>query len=180
MGKTIVLYESKYGTTKQYAQWIAEELHAELSRAGDVRHDGLADYDTVTLGGGLYAGGVLGLSLIAKQFEQLQNKHIVVFTCGLADPNSAANVESIRKGMERTLSPDMMRKIHIFHLRGGIDYSRLGLVHKSMMAMVKKLTEKNGEQQNQEDKQLLETYGKKVDFTDRATIAPLVQTVRSF
>jgi len=30
MRKTVVIYKSKYGKTKQYAEWIAAELNAPL------------------------------------------------------------------------------------------------------------------------------------------------------
>jgi hypothetical protein len=48
-----------------------------------------------------------------------------------------------------------------------------------MMGMVKKAAEKKPEaERTVEDKLFLETYGKKVDFMDRITIAPLVDFVR--
>lgn len=30
MSNTVVLYQSKYGTTKKYAEWLAEELSCDL------------------------------------------------------------------------------------------------------------------------------------------------------
>ena len=48
------------------------------------------------------------------------------------------------------------------------------------MAMLRKmLLKKNESDLNSEDKQLLETYGKAVDFTDRESIQPLVDFVLS-
>lgn len=68
----------------------------------------------------------------------------------------------------------------IFHFRGGIDYSNLGIVHKAMMAMLVKLMKsKNETELRDEDKLMLETYGQKVDFTDRNSIKPLVEFVKS-
>jgi flavodoxin len=45
--KTIVIYKSKTGFTKKYAQWIAAELSADLLEAAMVAADKLAAYDTV-------------------------------------------------------------------------------------------------------------------------------------
>ena len=37
MKKTAVIYGSKYGATKQYATWIAEELGADLINYKDAK-----------------------------------------------------------------------------------------------------------------------------------------------
>lgn len=74
----------------------------------------------------------------------------------------------------------MQKKIVVYHLRGGIDYARLGLIHKSMMAMLHSvLAKKDSSALSQEDKQMLDTYGKAVDFTDKAAIKPIVEFVRA-
>ena len=55
----------------------------------------------------------------------------------------------------------------IFHLRGGIDYSRLNFAHKMMMTMLcKAVKSKPEEEKTAEDKVMIETFGKKVDFVD--------------
>ena len=69
-----------------------------------------------------------------------------------------------------------MGKIALFHLRGGIDYGKLGFVHRSMMAMLKRsLGSKSEQDLTDEDRQILATYGKIVDFTDRASVRPIIE-----
>jgi hypothetical protein len=73
----------------------------------------------------------------------------------------------------------MRERVKVFHLRGAIDYSRLGPVHRSMMAMLFRMTSrKDPASLRGEDREMLATYGKAVDFTDRASIAPVVGYVR--
>jgi menaquinone-dependent protoporphyrinogen IX oxidase len=177
MKKYVVVYESKYGTTKKYAEWIAEDLCADLIERKAASADALTGYDVIVYGGGLYAGGVSGLPFIIKNYDKIKDKRVLLFTCGLGDPNVSENVESIQKGLKKVLSPEMQQKVEIFHLRGGMDYSKLSFVHKSMMSMVQKsVAKKEPEKRTQEDIQMLETYGKIVDFTDRGTIRPLVDS----
>jgi menaquinone-dependent protoporphyrinogen IX oxidase len=177
MKKCIVVYESKYGTTKKYAEWIAEDLCADLVERKVASADALAGYDVIIYGGGLYAGGVSGLPFITKNFDKIKDKRILLFTCGLGDPKVSENVESIQKGLAKVLSPEMQQVVEIFHLRGGMDYSKLSFMHKSMMSMVQKsVAKKDPEKRTQEDIEMLETYGKVVDFTDRSTIKPLVDS----
>ena len=77
--KTIILYTSKYGATKKYADWLAAELScaAEETKRADIAK--VQQYDTVILGGGIYAGGIAGLSFIKKNYERLKAKKLIVF-----------------------------------------------------------------------------------------------------
>lgn len=174
--KYLVICDSQYGFTEQYARWIAEELGCPCVARKDVKPEQLQKYDGLIYGGGLYAGGVSGLKWFAKQLPGLSGKKTAVFTCGVADPADPKNVSHIRAGVAKVLTPEQMGKTALFHLRGGIDYNRLGFVHKSMMAMLKKSLESKKEQDlTDEDRQILATYGKIVDFTDRASVRPLIE-----
>lgn len=171
----LVIYDSQYGFTEQYARWIAEDLGGDCAARKDVNPQQLQKYGGLIYGGGLYAGGVSGLKWFAKQLSSLAGKRTAVFTCGVADPADLKNVAHIREGMAKILTAEQM-ELPIFHLRGGIDYSRLGFVHKSMMGMLKKMLESKPQQDlTDEDRQILATYGKIVDFTDRASIRPLIE-----
>jgi len=171
----VVIYKSKYGTTKQYAQWIADELNSPVFEVSQIKPSQLKNYDVVIYGGGLYAGGVIGARLVAEN----PCNSLVVFTVGAADPEDTDYSEILAKNF----SQDLLTKVKVFHLRGGIDYTKLSLVHKGMMSMLKKMVEKSskksGAEISNEDKVFLETYGGKVDFMDMATIKPLVDYVRT-
>lgn len=180
MKKIIVIYESKYGFTKRYAQWIAQDLSCKVFPRKAIHPDDLKDFDTIIYGGGLYAGGVSGISLLTKYFEQIKEKNIVLFTCGLADPQDPDNIAHIRKSLEKVLTPEMLQAFHLFHFRGEIDYSGLSFVHKAMMGMLhQSMLKKDYNTLRKEDKLMLDTYGKKVDFTDKDSIEPLVGFIKN-
>ena len=175
----LVTYGSAYGSTQKYAQWIAEELSFDIKAAEEADGAMLARYDIIIHGGGLYAGGVKGIQVITKNYASIAHKPVILFTCGLADPEDQENVAHIEAGLAKVLSPEMQKHIKLFHFRGGIDYSRLGLVHRAMMAMLRKsMLRKGRDNLRQEDKLMLDIYGKKVDFTDRQMIAPLIEDVK--
>ena len=179
MKKTAVVFQSKYGATRKYAEWIAEELSCDLFERKKVNRAELEPYDTILYGGGLYAGGVNGIDFLTKNFDRFRGKNLILFTCGLADPADKDNTDHIGKGLDRVFTGRMRERIKVFHLRGAIDYSRLGPVHRSMMAMLCRLTRrKDPASLRGEDREMLATYGKAVDFTDRASIAPVVEYVR--
>lgn len=67
----------------------------------------------------------------------------------------------------------------IFHLRGGIDYSKLNFKHKTMMKMLyHSLKNKPVESLTQEDKALIETYNTKVDFVDYDSLKQIVEVIQ--
>lgn len=176
MSKIVVVYKSKYGSTKKYAEWIAKELKADLFEASEIESEKLSEYDSIIFGGGLYASGINGIGIITKNFQDLKSKNLIIFTVGLA---SADDKEIFKPIIEKNLTEEMRKEVKIFHLRGGIDYSKLKFLHKSMMAMLKRMVaNKNPEELSTDDKMMLETYGEKVDFTNIETIEPLVSYVK--
>lgn len=178
--KCLVTYASKYGSTKKYAQWIAEALACDIRDSKDVNGTLLEQYDVIIHGGGLYAGGLSGIRTIVKNFDAISHKEIVLFSCGLADPGDPENVAHIEAGLAKVLKPEISGKIKQFHLRGGINYATLRLPHKAMMAMLRKtMLQKGYDNLRAEDRLMLDTYGKVVDFSDRDTILPLLDYVAS-
>jgi len=175
MAKTLIIYFSKYGTTKKYAEWIAEELSGDICSINDFKQDTLNNYNTIILGSGLYAGKIEGMNVFIKNYETLKNKKLVLFTCGLADYSKAENKNSIYKRIEKELPEEIIKKLKIFYLRGGISYKNLSLKHRIMMWMLKKMTLKNNiSKLSDEAKDFIETYGKTVDFMNKENINELI------
>lgn len=181
MNNIIVLFESKYGFTKRYATWIAEALSCPLFEKKEFHPQDFKQYDTIVYGGGLYAGSVSGIKLLIDNWNLIHTKNIILFTCGFSNPNDPSNVTHIKENLKKTLSSEMLEKIHFFHFQGGIDYSKLSFKHKLMMSMLRKmLLKKDIHSLREEDKKLLETYGEYIDFTDRASIYPLINCALSY
>lgn len=171
MNNIAIIYKSKYGTTKQYAEWIAEALDAKLMEASSVSPAQLESFDAVIYGGGLYAGGISGIKLITKNPCKL----LTVFTVGIADPK----ITDYSIILNKNLPKELLAKTKIFHLRGGINYEKSGFIHKGMMSMLKSMLEKKAESElTDDDRALLATYGSKVDYTDKSAIQPIVAFVK--
>ncbi len=174
MNKTVVIYQSKYGTTQKYANWIADATGADLIEKSNVDIHQLAKYDTLIYGGGLYASGILGASIIVKHYAELKHKNIIVFTVGMESPE---HKEAFIPIIEKNFPADIRKNINFFHFRGGINYAKLNIKHKIMMKLLQtKVASKRTP--SEQDKAFLATYGKKIDFTDKTTIAPLLEYLK--
>jgi menaquinone-dependent protoporphyrinogen oxidase len=86
---TLVVFESKYGSTKQYAEWIAQEIGADLRHISEVHSEDLTRYDQVIIGGYLHMGKIIGVHFLLDEWNVLQQKRIVLFTVSGAGPGPA-------------------------------------------------------------------------------------------
>lgn len=79
MNRIVVIYESKYGYTRRYAEWIVEALSCPVfEQKAFCPHD-FSQYEAVIFGGGLYAGGVSGIRFICRNLKRLSGKQIRLF-----------------------------------------------------------------------------------------------------
>ena len=118
--------------------------------------------------GSLYAGGVKGLK---NTFRLLKNSNIKA----IVDVKKQENIDNIAKQIEK----DILKNSLIYHLRGGIDYSKLNFKHKTMMKMLyHSLKNKPVESLTQEDQTLIETYNKKVDFVDYDALKQILEVIQ--
>ena len=170
---SIIIYGSQYGTTKMYAEELSKRTNVKALSFEKI--DDLNKYNKIIYLGGLYAGGVLGMSKTFKKLNDMTNRRIILVTVGLADPKNTENINNIRNAIKRQLSKNILEKIKIFHLRGGIDYSKLNFVHKTLMNLLyKKAKNLPEEKKTVEDKAIIETYGKKVSFMDFSDLDGIV------
>lgn len=129
----IIIYGSKYGTTKKYAEELGRRLNVEVKNYKEI--DDLDKYDVIIYFGALYAGSVMGITKTFRKLSSCNNKSIIIATVGLADPNDDENIQNIRNGLKKHLSKDIYEISHIIHLKGGINYSNLNFKHKTRMAV---------------------------------------------
>lgn len=127
----------------------------------------------------MYAGGVLGMSKTLKKLNNISNKKIIIVTVDLSEPTDEINKNNIRNNIKKQISKEVWEKAKIFHLRGGIDYSKLNFAHKTMMKLlynaVKNLPK---ERQTAEDRAMIETYNKKVNFIDFSGLDKIINEIQ--
>ena len=172
----IIIYGSQYGTAKKYAEELARRTGIDAKNFKEISD--INCYDTLVYIGGLYAGGVLGLKKTFAKLSQCQGKKIIIATVGLADPTDAESIGNIKSSIKRQLSKELYESAYFFHLRGGIDYSRLNFKHKTMMGLLyKKAIGLPEDEKSTEVKAMIETYNQKVDFVDFESLNDLIDNI---
>ena len=167
--KTVVIYQSKTGFTKKYAEWIAEDLSADIFDVSKVSANMLTVYDTVIYGGSLYAVGITGVKFITQNLHKLKDKKVIVFATGA----SPAREETIEEVKNKNFTPEEQKQIHFFYFRGGFDYSKLNLFDKFLMTLLKWKIKKKKEL-TPDEKGMLAIYNKPVDYTRKENIKEMI------
>ncbi len=170
--KTIVVYKSKTGYTKKYAEWITEELGCDIKENAALSD--ILNYDTIICGGGIYAGSMNGGKLITKNLGKLSGKKLILFAVGAMLDEEKDTVPFWNK----QLTPEQQKSIGHFFLRGGFDFSQLKGADRLMMSMIKKHLEKIKEPTD-EDKGFLAAFSEPVDFTDKKNLAGLIEYAKN-
>ncbi len=168
---TIVVYKSKYGSTKTYAQWIAEELGCQAVDAKTVKTNDLVQYDTIIYGGGLYAEVINGITLITKNMDKLKDKKLVVYTTGITPMEYREYYDKLV--IEKNFKTGVPDNIKIFNFMGKMILDELSIVHRTAIKSLKKLMQ-GKENPTEMEKLLVELCDKDGDFTDKDAIAPIL------
>ena len=89
--KTAVIYESGTGFTKQYAQWISEELHCDCVNRKKISKKEMLNYDKIIYGGWIFGGQIMGL----KEIREVTSP-FAVFAVGCSPSNFEEVVNQIK------------------------------------------------------------------------------------
>ena len=172
--KVAVLYKSKHGSTKKYAEWIAHELSADLFDVERTSVKELNSYQTIVFGGFLYAGSISGVNLLTANMDKLGGKHIIVFAVGCAPERK----ENLRHVFFKNFAANIRDGVALFYLRGAFNFQELNLLDKFLIYVLKtKIKHTNSEKLDEDSKGFLEVCEKPMDWTNRDNIKPLVDFV---
>lgn len=172
---TIVVYKTKYGSTKTHAEWIAEELGCNAVDVADVKIDDLLKYDNIVYGGGLYAEVINGVSIITKNLDKLKDKKIAVFTTGLT-PTEYREYYDVMV-IEKNFKEGVPENVKVFNYVGKMIIEELSLVHRTALKTLKKIMS-GKENPTEMEKLLIDLCDADGDFSDRNAITDLVEYIK--
>ncbi len=172
--ENIIIYGSRYKSARIYAKKLSEQTGVPAVPYTEA--PSLTDKGVIVYIGGLYAGGVTGLAKTLRGLTLQDGQKLIIVTVGVSDPQDPENRENIRAALGRQLPAALLGRAKIHHLRGGIDYQHLSAGHRMIMALLyRSLRRIPAEKQTEENRALIETYGKCVDFTDFGTLEPVIR-----
>ncbi len=161
---SVIIYKSRYGVTRQYAEWIAEETGFELK---DPERDEieLDQYDRIIAGASIRAGRMINSKWLYKYRDELADKELIIFSVGGYPPSAIEKIELAKKSS----IPSGLTFKH-FHLQGKINMSMLRWWEKIIFRILSKFAGNNDE---------IGMIVKGFDFVKRENIEPIVESLKS-
>lgn len=174
MGKGIILYQSKYGATKKYAHWLQEETGFDWMETKSAKRQQICEYDTIILGGGVYASGIAGLSFLKKNIDNLADKKIIAFCVG-ASPYDESAISQIRQLHFK----DGLSEVPLVYCRGAWDEDVMTFKDRTLCKMLQKaVAKKDPATYEIWEKALMCAAGQKCDWTDKKYLKPITEYLR--
>lgn len=111
--KIAVVYKSILGTTKKYANWLSEELNADLYKFNETNSEILQEYDIVVVSSGTYAGRMPLTGFLKKHWPVLLKKKVFVIAVGIAPAEDEAS-----KASYELIPPYIRDRVEYFKIPG--------------------------------------------------------------
>lgn len=177
-GGTLVLYTTRHGSTMRYAEQIAQPMDALTKEAAYAKIKQAATYDAIVLGCCVYDDQIKGLDFFADHAQELADKRLVLFTCGLGDP-AQPEVREKLDGQIRAALGEAADRIAVFHLRGGVRWRSLGLAERMKLSkLLAQMKQKPEAERTLLEQQMIDAEGGSIDFSDEADIRPIIHAAR--
>lgn len=170
MKKTLVLYRSKSGFSKEYAMLFQQHLQSEIEEYKRFLPK-YNEYDEIFYIGGLYIGGINGFKSLKKGLLEKQKVH--VFAVG-ASPGNDSDLKEIIK---HNFKDDELKRYHFHYLRGGFDFEKCNRIDQFLMTLLKwklkRIKNPTGDQ-----KGMLASYEKPLKFVSEQKVIDYLHTIK--
>ncbi len=171
--KGIILYTSKYGSSKKYADWLHQATGFETLETKKADINALSGYDTVILGGGIYAGSIAGLGFLRKNISALGGKKLAVYYCCASPYDEDADRQVRQQNMK-----DGLEDIPCFYCRGTFDLNSMSFAHRTLCKMlIKSVSKKPPQDLAVWERGLLEAKDTPCDWADKEYLDGLIEYI---
>lgn len=171
----IIVYKSRTGFTKKYAEMIVKEINCPLVDHKAATAETLSKYDLVVFGSRAHAGRIDGYKKAKKLFEKSGIKNVILFVTG-ATPNSAKDM--IEQFWSQNLTADEMKRFPHFYMPSGLCYEKMSFSDKMMMKAMASMMKKKKDKTPYE-RELEQSIASSYDISSPRFIEPLVEFLKN-
>ena len=168
--KGLIVYATSYGTTQQYAQWIAEETGVETRNYKKVTDADLQGADFLIIGSMVLAHRLFLTKWLTAKEALLQGKTLFFYSVSGAKPGDK-ELEDIFD----TLPESLLKGAKTYRFGGKMRFQELSGFHKLLMR-IGTLIEKDPETKAEMKRDMKVAK----DNVSRDYIAPLVRDVKAY
>lgn len=171
--KIIIVYSSQTGFTERYANWLAEELEADVitlaeAKKRDSRY--FDEADGIIYGGWAMGGKIVNSEWFTKRIPAWKGKKMALFCVG-ASPNENPDVEV---SLKNALTEEEHKCAKVFYCQGGLSYEKMKLPYKLAMKAFASMIRKKKDA-DEKEKTMGEMISHSYDIADKKFIMPIVR-----
>ncbi len=162
-----VVYQSRYGSTRQYAEWLSEALQVKLINAKENKAPALDSFDFLVFCSPVYYGKLLVSSFIKKNWGILKNKKIYLLVAAGMDEKAEDDIKTMLNANFDQKFADY--QIKWFYSGGRMEVEKLGFFERFLIKRLAKMVK-----EEREKEKLQNGY----DFIDRQKLNSLIAQIR--
>ena len=125
-----VVYATKYGHTKQYAEWLKEEAGADIFAAASFTPTKALEYKAVVFAGGVYGDKIMIMDWLKKNLGQVNvNKMIIAAVSWYCNDSEEAKARLIAENY-----PEQFKNVvPLIVINSGIDKKKTNVMDKAQL-----------------------------------------------
>ncbi|MBQ8150648.1 MAG: flavodoxin [Clostridia bacterium] len=176
MNNGLILFQSKYGAARKYAEWLKEATGFDCMETKKASLTDVQPYETIVLMGGVYASGVAGLGFLRKHIAALKGKRIFIFATGA----SPYDEEAIRQAKAHNLKGDLAG-LPFFYGQGAWNMAAMTLPDRTLCKLLLKAVARQDPSTYEPwQRALMEAGADTVsDWTDKVWLEPLLEALNA-
>lgn len=171
----LIIYKSKTGFTKKYAEWILEDVtcNCNITTLDNVKKEDIDKHDVIIYGAGVHAGFISGLKKI-KKLINFESKKVIIFATG-----AASNSEEMVKPIIDNNLADCKSKVRFFYFEGGLNYENMGFLSRGLMKTFSKML-KAKKDKTESEKEMSEAIMSSFDNSKKEYIEPITTLLKEY
>lgn len=162
-----VVYQSKYGSTRQYAEWLSEALQVKLINVKENKAPAINSYDFLVFCSPVYYGKLLISSFIKKNWRILKGRKVYLLVVAGMDEKAEDDINNM---LDANFDQKFAEyKIKWYYSGGRMEVEKLGFFERFLINRLAKMVKEEKEK---------EKLQKGYDFIDRQKLNSLVAQIR--
>lgn len=150
--KTLIVYKSNTGFTKEYVDMIKKRIvDATVVEIKKLNSKLIKQHDIIFYGGPLRNNVILGLNKFLKYNDKFGDKDIFIFATGIQP------IDNEKKGLVIDTNHLDLYHVRLYLLPGGLDISKMSKFQQKMIKFGLKMAEKSGKMPGGVDSSMIES-----------------------
>ena len=175
MSKGIILFQSKYGATKQYVDWLVEDTGFDTVLTKEANLSELSKYDIIILAGGVYASTIARISFMKKNYEALKSKKLAVLAVGASRYEESDFEELVQFNFKGEF-----KEIACFYARGDLDIENMKFKDRRLLRTFQGVyAKKDPAEYEIIEEALMSAMDVKKDWKDKKYLEPLLSWINA-